>query len=178
MIRPLHPMEVFLQPGEYFFASRDTRIRTLLGSCVSMIFWHPRLLIGGMCHYMLPERRYERRAGDWPEPNGRFADEAIALLLAQMDKVDVPYKEYQVKIFGGGNMFPQNEKKNLLLIGEQNIEAARRLVKQHGFTCVAEHLGGIGHRNVLFEVWNGGVWVKHCDVLQATGLEQANRWLG
>lgn len=27
-------------------------------------------------------------------------------------------------------------------------------------TCVSEHLKGIGHRTVIFEVWNGQVWVK------------------
>jgi len=165
-------MEVFLQPGDYYFADRDTRIRTLLGSCVSLTFWHPQLLVGGMCHYMLPKRNCDRRAEDWPAPNGRFADEAIALLLKRMDRVGAPHKEYQVKLFGGGNMFPETNRNTLSQIGIQNIQAARRLTKQHAFTSVAEHLGGIGHRNVIFEVWSGEVWVKHTNVLAQPSIIQ------
>jgi len=82
MIKPLHVIDIFLRPGDHYFTDRkNTRIRTLLGSCVSITFWHPRLLIGGMCHYMLPERGNELRAEDWHAPDGRYADEAVALLL-------------------------------------------------------------------------------------------------
>ncbi len=49
-------MEVFLQPGELYFGDGRTRVRTLLGSCVAIAVWHPRLRIGGLCHYMLPSR--------------------------------------------------------------------------------------------------------------------------
>lgn len=180
MIRPLHPIEIFLQPGDYYFADRDTRIRTVLGSCVSMTFWHPHLLVGGMCHYMLPGRGSERRVGDWPVLNGRFADEAIALLLKRMDRVGAPHQEYQVKLFGGGDMFPETNKNRdeMARIGVQNVQAARRLTKKYGFTCVAEHLGGIGHRTVIFEVWNGEVWVKHSEVMPVVGHGPVNRRLG
>ncbi|MDP1771126.1 MAG: chemotaxis protein CheD [Methylobacter sp.] len=180
MISPLHPMEIFLQPGDHYFADRDTRIRTVLGSCVSMTFWHPQLLVGGMCHYMLPERGSERRDGEWPAPDGRYADEAIALLLKKMDVVGASHKEYQVKLFGGGNMFPETNKNMNAMsqIGSRNVQAARRLAKQHGFTCVAEHLGDIGHRNVIFEVWSGEVWVKHTNVLSVAEFESIDRRLG
>ncbi|MGZ8232426.1 chemotaxis protein CheD [Methylobacter tundripaludum] len=180
MIRPLHPVEIFLQPGDHYFADRDTRIRTVLGSCVSMTFWHPQLLVGGMCHYMLPERGGERREGDWPAPDGRYADEAIALLMKKMDAVGASHKEYQVKLFGGGNMFPETNKNMNVMsqVGNRNVQAARQLAKQHGFTCVAEHLGDIGHRNVIFEVWSGEVWVKHTNVVSIAGFEPLNRRLG
>jgi chemotaxis protein CheD len=34
-------------------------------------------------------------------------------------------------------------------------------MKRHGFTSCAEHLGGVGHRNIFFDIWNGHVWVRH-----------------
>ncbi|TAN69645.1 MAG: chemotaxis protein CheD [Methylobacter sp.] len=163
MMMSLHSLEIFLQPGTYYFAGRDSRICTVLGSCVSMTFWHPRLLVGGMCHYLLPERA---GTGGRSVPDGRYADEAIVLLLKKMDVVGASYKEYQVKLFGGGNMFPEMPKKNSQsLIGIKNVHAAQRLTKQYGFTCVAEHLGGVGYRRVMFDVWSGEVWVKHTHVL-------------
>ncbi|WP_416638624.1 hypothetical protein [Pseudomonas sp. OHS18] len=33
--------EVYLQPGGYHFGGPYTRVRTLLGSCVSIVLWHP-----------------------------------------------------------------------------------------------------------------------------------------
>ena len=48
--------EVFLNPGDFHFAGGHTRIRTLLGSCVSIALWHPERKLGGMCHFILPER--------------------------------------------------------------------------------------------------------------------------
>lgn len=166
MIRSLYSVEIFLKPGDHCFVDRSTRICTLLGACVSMTFWHPQLLVGGMCHYMLPERGSERREGDWPAPDGRYADEAIALLLKKINVVGASHREYQVKLFGG-NMFPKMQKNISPQIGILNVQAARRLVKQHGFTCMDEHFGDIGYQNVVFDVWSGEVLVKRCNELPA-----------
>jgi chemotaxis protein CheD len=176
MITPLQPLEIFLHPGDHYFADRNTRIRTVLGSCVAMTVWHPQLRVGGMCHYLLPERGGEYLNAAWPEPDGRYADMAVNLLLKEIDAVGAPHKEYQVKLFGGGSMFPGTDKSKTILLGIRNVQAARRLVQQHGFTCVAEHMGDIGHRNVIFEVWNGEVWVKHTQALPIAA--PVNRSLG
>ena len=80
MRKPPHVIEIFLNPGEFYFGDRDVRIRTILGSCVSITLWHPKLLIGGMCHYMLPSRqgRETKRA------DGKYADEALGLLFEEI----------------------------------------------------------------------------------------------
>lgn len=160
MRKPLHVIEIFLQPGDLYFGDRDTRIRTVLGSCVSLTFWHPALLVGGMCHYMLPNRAQEQRGIGTSTLDGRYADEAIEMLIKEIDPVGVPHREYQVKLFGGGNMFPEHSRP-VSNIGIRNVDTARNLVTKHGFNCVAEHLGGDGHRNVIFDIWSGHVWVKH-----------------
>ena len=160
MNKPAHVVEIFLQPGDLYFGDRDNRLRTVLGSCVSLTFWHPNLLVGGMCHYMLPNRKQERRnAGELPL-DGRYADEAIEIMAGEINHIGVPHREYQVKLFGGGNMFP-DQINSVSNVGVKNVETARQLVKKHGFNCVAENLGGDGHRNVIFDIWNGHVWVKH-----------------
>ncbi len=178
MLSPELPLDIFLHPGDYYFADRDTRIRTVLGSCVAMTFWHPHLRVGGMCHYMLPERGGERRTVDRPAADGFYADTAIALLLEEIDAAGAPHNEYQVKLFGGGSMFPEANKNRTNRLGIQNVQAARRLAKQHGFTYVAEHLGDVGHRNVVFEVWSGEVWVRHTNVLPLFEDESINRGVG
>ena len=157
MHKPPHVVEIFLQPGEVYFGERDTRIRTLLGSCVAITVWHPILLVGGMCHYMLPKHRGKKR----DELDGRYADEAIELMLREIRSAGTWPHEYQVKMFGGGHMFSRQQTVKEDHIGEQNIESARKLIKLHGFTSCAEHLGGEGHRNILFDIWSGHVWMKH-----------------
>ena len=47
-------VEIFLQPGEWYFGDRHTRIRTVLGSCVSAVFWHPDRLDPAHRHHCLP----------------------------------------------------------------------------------------------------------------------------
>ncbi len=178
MLRPLHPLRIYLKPGEHSFAGRDSRISTVLGSCVSMTFWHPKLLVGGMCHFMLPERGGESMTGDRAKLDGRYGDEAMALLMKKINGLGAAHKEYQVKLFGGGNMFPDMPKNTMSQVGSRNVRAARQLVEQHGFSSVAEHLGGIGYRNVIFEVWSGEVWVRHSSVPPIAFDEPVNRRLG
>lgn len=54
--------EVYLLPGEYFVGDARYRIRTVLGSCVSITLWHRRLRIGAMSHFLLSEREAGRTA--------------------------------------------------------------------------------------------------------------------
>jgi chemotaxis protein CheD len=173
MHKPDHVIEIFLQPGDFYFGDRDTRIRTLLGSCVSITCWHPKKQIGGMCHYMLPTRG-ERRGG---ELDGKYADEAMLMFLREIDAANTEPAEYQVKIFGAGNMFPQvgngecqrctperAYQKRLGMCPKvpcRNREVAYHLVQKHGFDLQAEHLGGRGHRQLLFDIWSGDAWMKH-----------------
>jgi len=150
-------VNIFLRPGECYFGDRNDRIRTLLGSCVAMTMWHPELLVGGMSHCMLPSR--PRRSSD--ALDGKYADEALALLLNKALLIGTRAEDYQFKLFGGGDMFPTTAKSNENPVGLKNVKASQALLKHHGFKAHAEHLGGTGHRTLIFEICNGHVWVKH-----------------
>ncbi len=156
MRKPPHVIEIFLNPGEFYFGDRDIRIRTILGSCVSITLWHPKLLIGGMCHYMLPSR-HPRGA---LLADGKYADEALGLLFEEIRRSGTAVEDYQVKLFGGGNMFQRQVQAGQSHVGTKNAEAGRHLLKHHGLCPVSENLGGAGHRTVLFDIWSGNVWVR------------------
>lgn len=149
-------IDIFLQPGEIFFGDKDTRIRTILGSCVAVTLWHPRRRVGGMCHYMLPARR---RGKKFDHLDGRYADEALLLLLKEILRAGTNPYEYEVKLFGGGNMFAPHAQKQMN-VADRNIEAGHALLLRHGFKVLVEHLGGRGHRQIIFEVGSGDVWVR------------------
>ena len=158
MRRPDEYFEYFLQPGEFQFSDDpDVRMRTLLGSCVAMTMWHPRRRYGAMCHYMLPTRA-ERRTG---ELDGRFGDEAYEMFRREALRVGSDPRDYEIKVFGGGDMFPTVAKSGRPGIGAQNVTAGLELLAQNGQTAKARHVGGEGHRVVMFDLWDGSVWVKH-----------------
>ncbi|ERH47700.1 chemotaxis protein CheD [Pseudomonas chengduensis] len=155
MSNPPSIAEVYLQPGDYHFGGTYTRIRTLLGSCVSLVLWHPRARLGGMCHYMLPSRG---RASALPD--GRYGDEAMRLLSEAVASSGTRVSDYQVRIFGGGHMFPSIASDRQQHIGLQNVEMARRLVAEQGLICHGEHVGGVGYRNLIFDIWSGQLALK------------------
>jgi len=157
MRKPNSIVEIFLQPGELYFGDRYTRIRTLLGSCVSLVSWHPELLIGGMCHFMLPTRP-QRPTG---ELDGRYGDEAIELMLRESRLYGIAPTEFRIQLFGGGNMFPAIGRQKDNHVGKKNVEAAKQLLQVHGLTCHGAHVEGVGHRNLIFDLWSGQISLKH-----------------
>ena len=153
--------DVFLNPGEFHFGDRHTRVRTLLGSCVAIVMWHAQRRIGGMCHFILPRSGKRTTAS----PNTRYADEAVEVFMQHIRSAKTRARDYEVKIFGGGNMFPEFTKHGAMsTIAAQNILAARELASQYKLNLVGESVGGNGHRHVVFEIWNGNVRVKHEDL--------------
>ncbi|WP_242873879.1 chemotaxis protein CheD [Pseudacidovorax intermedius] len=153
------PMDIFLQPGEWFVGDATLRLRTMLGSCVAITLWHPKRQVGAMCHFLLGERRRIARGGE--ELDGRYGDEALALMVQGLKRERVPAAECEAKIFGGGNMFPSRTAKGgAHPIGMQNGHAAREMLAGMGIPVRREHLFGEGHRQVIFDIASGSVWVR------------------
>lgn len=155
---PESVQSVVLSAGDFYFGHGDTRISTLLGSCVSITLWHPRKHIGGMCHYMMTERPHPV---DLPL-DGRYASEAFALFLQYVEQAGTRLSEYQVKLFGGANMF-RDACGSRLDIGARNLEFAYRLLASRHITPVARHVGGSGRRKLHFDLWSGTVWLAFPD---------------
>lgn len=163
MQKPESYIEIFLQPGELFFGDYATRIRTILGSCVSITFWHPIKLIGGMTHIMLPDRGGLKDSNE-NALDGKYANEAVKLMLTEIKSTGTHPREYQVKLFGGGDMFSKNPSLESEHIGYKNRLAAKSLLKEYGFLLHSKHSGGVGHRSIVFDIWSGYVWVRHTPI--------------
>ncbi|MCD0491721.1 chemotaxis protein CheD [Chromobacterium violaceum] len=157
---------VFLHPGDWHFGDSQTRIRTLLGSCVSITLWHPQAKVGGMCHYLLAQRTPHRGES----LSGRYGDEAMLLLLREILDTGLPLQEFQARLIGGASMLLSRERKLSHDVPSRNIQQARLMVKQLGLKLLAEDLGGNCPRMVLFDVASGNVWIKQS---QEAELEQA-----
>jgi chemotaxis protein CheD len=159
-------IDIFLQPGEVYFGDRHTRIRTLLGSCVAITVWHARKKIGGMCHYLVPARGQPSADA----LDGRYADEAVLLLLREIANAQTDPRDYQVKVFGGGNMLTKPSaagRGKPMNIAGRNIDVAEQLLARHGFVAAADHVGGDGYRQIIFEISSGDVWLRqHNNTMQ------------
>ena len=154
-------IDLFIHPGEYEFADENFCIRTTLGSCVSIVLWHRKRRLGGMCHYMLPSRKHRAEQ----TLNGKYADEALELMLREARKLGTRAEQYEVKLFGGGDMFPNSKNRERTVAG-RNIDAVRELIAAHGLRITSESMGGVGYRNVIFEIASGNVWVRHVNVVR------------
>ena len=157
---PGEPAEIHLMPGEFYFGSKNTRIHTVLGSCIAMTLWHPQRFIGGMNHIVLPSRI---KPGE-DRLDGHYADEALLLFMHELVRSHTRPAEYQVKLFGGGRMFQRSLADKAYDVADGNIEAARALLDASGFNIQVEHVGGSGHRSIIFDLRDGSVLVKHVKI--------------
>jgi chemotaxis protein CheD len=148
--------EIFLNPGDFAFGDEQTRIRTILGSCVAVTFWHPGLRVGAMCHYLLPARGPSQS-----EPaGGKYAEDVIPAIAARFQERNLLPATLQVKMFGGSNMFPSLTLGESLNIGTKNIHQGLTILTRCGFAIANYDLAGGTNRTVLFDVGSGEVWVR------------------
>jgi len=161
-------VEVTLAPGEFYFGDANTTVYTLLGSCIAITLWHPLKLIGGMCHYLLPVRGENKQLS-----YGHFADDALALFMEHLKLTQSSPDEYEVKLFGGGNMFACLQRANVgINVAQKNIAAGIDLLANHGFKIKTTDVGGNNYRKIHLELDTGDVWVKRGQISLDEGVLQ------
>ncbi len=164
--------DVVVSTGGFHFSQEPIRISTLLGSCVAFTAWHPKRRIGGLCHYLLPVG--PATALPVRTPRGMYALGAAELFNEAFLAAGSHVSEYVIKMFGGGNMFPQqtSERRCEFIcmpqspptacrdVGCKNVLQGRFIFESRGFVIHVEDVGGVGSRQLLFDVGTGDVWVK------------------
>ncbi|MCW7472513.1 chemotaxis protein [Leptospira levettii] len=157
---PVEVIDRFLNPGEIFFGDSNYRVRTLLGSCVSIVLWHPTLYIGGMCHFLLPYP-----ADIKLEKTYKYGIDAFQYFISEIKKKHTKPNQYSAKIFGGSNMFLGEEREifrndTTTLIGTKNTEFAKKILLENQIKVISEDTGGNQSRKIYFSIWDGEVWVE------------------
>ncbi|WP_323815807.1 chemotaxis protein CheD [Cellvibrio sp. NN19] len=157
IIKPLHS----IHPGEWYFGAEYERLHTVLGSCVALTVWHPRLKIGGMCHYLLANMPTSRNGGSL-QSLGSIGDCRYAVhALAQMKKVMQAYadiNEYRLGLFGGGDMFAYRSPKS---IGQDNIAYACQWLRREKLQPAQTDVGGSISRSLMLILTTGEIQLKH-----------------
>lgn len=154
------PDQVHLQPGEVYLAHEPTIIRTILGSCVGVTFWSPRLCVGALCHALLPRRHNKRDASRDCRDGYRFVDFAIRDLARQFDRIGAARGELEIKLFGGADVLKVSPSSTRLTVGKQNCEVAMKVLIEEGLGVTASSLGGTLGRSIRFDTGTGEVQLR------------------
>jgi chemotaxis protein CheD len=154
---------VYLPPGGLYVAERPTIVSTILGSCVSVCIWSPRLKAGGVCHAMLPKRSMSSVLPVKEEETFKFVDCAVAGLIKRFEAMGADTEGLHVKLFGGSNMFNLNDEDTALLetVGRQNIKAAVEIIESFNLNLVASDVGGHSGRKIKFLTHTGAVFMQY-----------------
>lgn len=163
-------------PGEYYVTVTEELITTVLGSCVSACVWDAQAGVGGMNHFMLPHDTGgdgKWGAVDTVKASTRYGTYAMEQLVNDLLKYGARRQNLRVKAFGGGKIIRQ-----MTDIGLRNITFIRGFLRTEGFPLVAEDLGDVYPRKVVFFPKTGRVLVKKLRSLHNnTIIEREERYM-
>jgi chemotaxis protein CheD len=127
-------------------------LKTTLGSCVGIILADRQNEVYGLAHVMLPEKS----PGD--QTLGKYADSAVPAMVSLMgQRASGPGGRLEAFLVGGASMF---EAVGMSDIGNRNVQAAHKAVRQLNIPVVFDDTGGNCGRTVLFDCQNGQLAVK------------------
>lgn len=148
-----------INPGGWAIET-DKPIATLLGSCVAVCLFDPKLRLGGMNHFLLPSRTNSSHADTDATLSGDFAMEVLVngLLNKGVNK-----SRLVAKAFGGGTIVSLTG----MAIGARNTQFAQEWLEREGIPLVASDFSGPWSRKVVFLPENGDAFCRRRPTTQA-----------
>lgn len=159
-------------PGEYFVASRDIALVTVLGSCVSACIRDEKTGIGGMNHFMLPDDGRKHVPISPGDVSARYGVHAMELLINQLLKIGARREHMTAKVFGGGNVLQGFMLSN---VGEQNAEFIVDYLGNEGIPITGQDLLDVWPRKIYFFPRTGKVLVKKLKKVNNDTIVQRER---
>jgi chemotaxis protein CheD len=144
--------ETLVGMGQLAAGRAPERMKAVLGSCIGLAIYHPRLKTGIMAHIVLPDS-----AGRKDGKPGKYADTAVPTMLARIQELGAPRSGLVAKLAGGANMFSGS---GPLQIGDANAQAVLRAVEHAAVRVVGQDLGGTKGRRVTFDCAGGQMKVE------------------
>lgn len=133
----------------------DWLVTYALGSCIAVAVYDPKVKVGGLLHYMLPDSTLDsEKAREHP---GMFADTGIPLLFKSCYKLGAEKRRMIIKIAGGARIMDDT---NYFRIGQKNLTALRKIFWKNNVLIDAEDIGENFNRTVRLEISTGRFLVK------------------
>lgn len=129
-----------------------------IGSCVVIALYDAAEKIAGLVHIMLPYCNKIKNNANL----SKFADTGIAELIKRMADAGADKKRLVAKIAGGAQMFSclSSFNKDLLTIGERNVEAVIKTLNNNGIKIIAQDTGGSYGRSIEFHSDSGKMIIR------------------
>jgi len=153
--------------GEYYVSRHDEILMTVVGSCVTACILDSVSGIGGMNHFMLPHISRDKWENTRVSAANRYGSFAMEHLINDILKHGGRRENLEIKLFGGGRIM-----RNMANIGQKNIEFVKKYIQTEGLTLLAEDLGGIYPRKILYYPANGRVRVKKLRTMEQMILQR------
>jgi chemotaxis protein CheD len=153
-------------PGEYYITQRDMLIVTVLGSCVSACLRDPVAKVGGMNHFMLPDRDAEGPLS----ASARYGAYAMEVLINQLFALGARRERLEAKVFGAARVLP-----GMSDIGERNAAFAIDYLKRESIRVLAEDLGHDEPCKIYYFAQSGRVLLKRLKSLRNDTIVQRER---
>jgi chemotaxis protein CheD len=125
--------------GEFAVVSdaENVAIKTLLGSCVAMMFYDTRMRVMSMNHFLLPEATGSNSL--------KFGLYSVEAMINEMYKLGCSKQNMVAKIAGGGHILATHDNR----IGDKNVDFALNFCNSEGFRIESEHTKGENGRVIL-----------------------------
>ena len=160
-------------PGEYFVATSDMVLVTVLGSCVTACTRDREKGVGGMNHFLLPEADCE---DGMLSASARYGAYAMEVLVNHLLKLGARRGNLEAKVFGGGRVMATLAQSR---VGERNAEFVLDYCATERIPVVAQDLLDVYPRKVYFFPTSGRVMMKKLiKVANDTLFEREREYLG
>jgi chemotaxis protein CheD len=128
--------------GEFAVGKDIDRIafKTLLGSCVAIMFYDKINKVKAMNHFLLP-------SSNSTNDDMKYGLYSVEAMLNEMYKLGCSKQNMTAKISGGADIMQINVSSTS--IGHRNVEFAKDFCKTEGFKLISEHTRGEHGRLIL-----------------------------
>jgi len=148
MLTETKPKEIKVLIGQISLTRAPNLLQSVLGSCIGLVMYDPVVGVGGMAHILLPCSE-DRELGSLP---GKYADRAVPCLYAALLERGAVKGRIKAKIAGGARMFNAAMSYRQQDVGQSNIEAVRKHIRELEIPLVATEVGGTSGRKIEFEL--------------------------
>ncbi len=146
--------QIYLHPGGLYASPEAAHLSIIVGSCVAVCIFNPRLSMGGATHYLLPTLEVQGN------PSPRYGDVAITQLLQGLEQAGSKKKDLEAQVYGGACVLHAFRGGSSELIGHKNVHLALEVLSREKIRIVRQETGGEKGRKITMRTDTGATSFK------------------
>ena len=150
--------------GEYCISDTPKIIRTVVGSCVAVIFFSEKQPFGAMIHGMLPTFHKDSSL-----PETMFVDVLMKIILDEIALRELKKHDLRIGLIGGANLLANPNVQRGFTVGRQNSDKAIECLQKAGLKIHYTDTGDNHGRKIFFNTKNGEITVYKINASMETG---------